>query len=93
MAEQPNMDDLLKKAAEKAAANPNVMFEAFKATHLAYAFQFAMTAKPRYVTCENETLQERLNLLHESKALVLSVTPYQSGSGQTGYLIFFYAKE
>lgn len=93
MAGQQNVDDLLKKAAEKAAANPNVMFEAFKATHLAYAFQFAMTAKPRYVTCENETLQERLNLLHESKALVLSVTPYQSGSGHTGYLIFFYAKE
>lgn len=93
MAEQPNMDEMLKKAAEKAAANPNVMFEAFKATNLAYAFQFAMTAKPRYVTCEGETLQERLELLHASKALVLSVTPYQSGSGQSGYLIFFYAKE
>lgn len=93
MAGKPNMDEMLREAAAKAAANPNVMFEAFKATHLAYAFQFAMTAKPRFVTCESETLQERLDLLHASKVLVLSVTPYQSGAGQTGYLIFFYAKE
>lgn len=87
------MDEALKEAAAKAQANPNVMFDAFKATNLAYAFQFAMQAKPRYVACDEESLQHRLDLLHQSKALVMSVTPYPSGSGKSGYMIFFYAKE
>lgn len=88
MAGDVNMDEALRKAAEKAQTNPNVMFDAFKATNLAYAFQFAMMAKPRYVVAEEGTLQQRMEILHAEKCLIMSVTP-----SSTGYLIFFYVKD
>lgn len=88
MAGDENMDEALKKAAAAAQANPNVMFDAFKATNLAYAFQFAMSAKPRYVLAEEGTLQQRMEMLHAEKCLIMSVNPTNAG-----YLIFFYAKD
>lgn len=88
MAGDVNTDEALRKAAAAAQANPNVMFDAFKATNLAYAFQFAMQAKPRFVVAEEGTLQQRMEMLHAEKCLIMSVNPTSSG-----YLIFFYAKE
>ena len=88
MAGDESMDEALKKAAAAAQANPNVMFDAFKATNLAYAFQFALSAKPRFVVADEGTLQQRMEMLHAEKCLIMSVTP-----SSTGYLIFFYAKD
>jgi hypothetical protein len=92
---KPNVPtpEQIKEAMAKAAANPGVLGQAAMMMNMAYAFQFSRMAKPQAEIVPLEQVNEQMARLHETKALIFSVSVLPPKDGVLNVLISYYRLE